>query len=83
MKITKGEAIALNFWGMIKKIKEIDENDSESIKLFLYNRDTRYFSSDFFSKIHDGYEIELDQWEFLRLIKLYNDNNNNDLRLLK
>jgi len=80
MKITKGEAIALNLWGMIKKIKGIDENDSESIKSFLLsdNKDTtRYHPSDFFSKIHDGYEIELNFWEFLRLHKMISEDDIN------
>lgn len=84
MKITKGEAIALNLWGMIKKIKGIDEADKESIKSFLIgdNNGLRYYPIDYFSQINDGYEIKLNFWEFLRLVNLYNESEY-DCRLLK
>ncbi len=84
MKITKGEAIALNLWGMIKEIKGIDESDKESIKSFLIgdNNGLRCYPIDYFSQINDGYEIELNFWEFLRLVNLYNESEY-DCRLLK
>lgn len=82
MKITKGEAIALNLWGMIKTVKNIDETSDEAIKAFILrsSNDTRYcsFTKEFLDnpKIYDCFEVELNQWEFLRLIKLYNESEN-------
>jgi hypothetical protein len=86
MKITKGEAIALNLWGMIKEVKEIDETDRATIIATLnrLNGHPCSFTQEFLEdpKIYDCYEIELNQWEFLRLIRLYNESNN-DMRLFK
>lgn len=71
VKITKGEAIALNLWDMIKKIKGIDENIPESI-ISYYIAKGCSLSHEFYSnpRISEYHEFELDVWEILKIVKL-------------
>jgi hypothetical protein len=71
MKITKGEAIALNLWEDIKKIKEIDESTPESIIKYYTVKGTSFLPKFFLNPHISEYdEFEFDVWEILKIVKL-------------
>lgn len=71
MKITKGEAIALNLWGMIKEVKNIDESTPEAIIKFYEAKGTSFLPEFFLNPHISEYdEFELDVWEILKIVKL-------------
>ncbi len=74
MKITKGEAIALNLWEEIKKIKEIDESIPETILNYYIGKGCS-LSHEFYAnpRISEYNEFELDVWEILNIVRLHQE----------